>query len=537
MDEKHTPVTIKRIEKIPSQFYLQVPQPKTMAHTKVMVEITDSLWAERKRLTNILHLKPTIGFDFSGSVSAWAKNWFLKAKVSLKSAGYAAACLLRENAKRLAFSGTVSCCVALMAGLILFMTCSLGYKVTVNGQNIGVLQSAKAYDRLVEEVNKEIAYVSDQVFLPEESEVALCLIPKHRYSDETDVKELLKSTRADMLPAYAVYANEEILFALPNEQTALAVLEEYKNKFTNGNKEIKAEFCENVLVARRFVPKSALKTADSAASALASGRRITHHLSEEDTIDTVAASYGVTVEEIMKTNFLTSTKGANIQTLTIQTETPLLSVKTTELKTLEEEIPFNTIENPDPAHYEGTQIVEQEGAPGSRVIEAYITTVNGVETERQVVSESTLAQAVDKIVKKGTKALPSPIGSGVLSLPANGSLSSRFGSRWGRNHNGIDLAASTGTNIYAADNGTVIYSQYNDGGYGYLIQIDHGNGIVTYYGHCSELLVPEGAIVGKGDLIAKVGNTGRSTGSHLHFEVRINGNPTDPMAYLDELKK
>ena len=156
-----------------------------------------------------------------------------------------------------------------------------------------------------------------------------------------------------------------------------------------------------------------------------------------------------------------------------------------------------------------------------------------METERKVVSEQMLSAAVDRVITRGTKELPSS-GGGSFQMPSNGKLTSRFGSRWGRKHNGIDVSAAVGTNIYAADSGKVIYSQYNNGGFGYLIQIDHGNGIVTYYAHCNELLVPEGTVVAKGDVIATVGNTGRSTGPHLHFEVRVNGTPVDPGEYLNK---
>ncbi len=120
--------------------------------------------------------------------------------------------------------------------------------------------------------------------------------------------------------------------------------------------------------------------------------------------------------------------------------------------------------------------------------------------------------------------------------PVNGTLSSRYGSRWGRNHNGIDLAAQTGTPIYAAESGRVTYAEFNDGGYGYMVKLDHGNGLETYYAHCSELCVKAGDVVTKGGLIAKVGSTGRSTGPHLHFEVRRNGVPEDPYFYLNNLE-
>ena len=86
--------------------------------------------------------------------------------------------------------------------------------------------------------------------------------------------------------------------------------------------------------------------------------------------------------------------------------------------------------------------------------------------------------------------------------------------------------------IYASDNGVVTYSEYHNGGYGYMITIDHGNGYTTSYAHCSKLLVPEGAVVAKGDAIAKVGNTGRSTGPHLHFEIRKNDAAQNPLNYL-----
>ena len=116
--------------------------------------------------------------------------------------------------------------------------------------------------------------------------------------------------------------------------------------------------------------------------------------------------------------------------------------------------------------------------------------------------------------------------------PTSGIISSRYGRRWDRSHNGIDVAASTGTPIYAAAGGTITYSGYNSGGYGYLIKMSHGNGVETYYGHCSQLLVSSGTTVSQGQLIAKVGSTGRSTGPHLHFEVRLNGTPQNPLNYV-----
>lgn len=133
----------------------------------------------------------------------------------------------------------------------------------------------------------------------------------------------------------------------------------------------------------------------------------------------------------------------------------------------------------------------------------------------------------------GADGFCSPIGENWRSV-----VTSEFGNRIDpitgerRGHTGMDLAVPTGTPIRAALPGTVTVSTYNRGGYGYYIMIDHGNGLSTLYGHCSQLLASVGRTVEAGDVIALSGSTGRSTGPHLHFEVRVNGQRTNPRSYL-----
>ncbi len=116
--------------------------------------------------------------------------------------------------------------------------------------------------------------------------------------------------------------------------------------------------------------------------------------------------------------------------------------------------------------------------------------------------------------------------------PVQGMLTSGFGVRRRDNHKGLDIANSMGTPIRAAASGTVTYAQYNSGGYGNLVIISHGNGVQTYYGHCSKLYVKAGQTVSQGEVISAMGSTGISTGSHLHWEVRINGVAQNPRNYL-----
>lgn len=128
------------------------------------------------------------------------------------------------------------------------------------------------------------------------------------------------------------------------------------------------------------------------------------------------------------------------------------------------------------------------------------------------------------------RALPS-------AWPAEGKLTSGFG--WRRNpfgrtwkfHSGLDIAAKRGTAIFAPARGTVIGVSYNSG-YGRMLEIDHGFGITTVYAHCNSIRVKKGATVKQGDFVATIGNTGRTTGPHLHFEVRLDSHPVDPMDYL-----
>ena len=121
----------------------------------------------------------------------------------------------------------------------------------------------------------------------------------------------------------------------------------------------------------------------------------------------------------------------------------------------------------------------------------------------------------------------------VLPIRDGYQITSNFEMRWGTMHFGVDMAAPEGTPIYAPHAGTVILSGPN-GGYGLAIEIDHGDGIIIIYGHCSSLFVTKGQQVQAGQLIAYVGNTGFSTGAHLHFEVRIHGGQYDPRKFLRE---
>ena len=196
-----------------------------------------------------------------------------------------------------------------------------------------------------------------------------------------------------------------------------------------------------------------------------------------------------------------------------------------------EVIPYNTTIIEDADMYVGETKVDVKGITGEKYIEHTYNKLNGETVEEYISGETVVTEVQDEVIRKGTKERPKGGASGKFINPTKGVLTSPFGPRWGRMHNGIDVAAPVGTPMYAADGGTVIYAGWMSG-YGYLVQIDHKNGYVTYYAHCSALHVKVGTKVNQGDLIADMGSTGNSTGSHLHFEVRYNNTPQNPLNYV-----
>lgn len=142
-----------------------------------------------------------------------------------------------------------------------------------------------------------------------------------------------------------------------------------------------------------------------------------------------------------------------------------------------------------------------------------------------------LAARIREAQQQGTPPIVPPSGSGLLGWPVSGPVTSGFGPRWGRMHEGIDIAVGEGTSVRAAAAGTVIYAGWL-GGYGNLVVVDHGGGLSTAYAHNSSFASSVGQSVAAGQVVAYSGNTGNSSGPHVHFEVRVNGSAVNPLGYL-----
>jgi murein DD-endopeptidase MepM/ murein hydrolase activator NlpD len=201
-----------------------------------------------------------------------------------------------------------------------------------------------------------------------------------------------------------------------------------------------------------------------------------------------------------------------------------------------EPVPFETIKIQDASLLTSQRIILKEGVAGEKTVVYDIKMENGYATSIEPIQETILVQPISAEVKVGTKRTLS-YGGGSNYGVTNGRLSSGYGYRTHpisgvrTFHNGIDIAASTGTGVYVYASGTVI-AVSQDNTLGKYIAVDHGNGLVTRYLHLSKFNVSKGDKVTTGDRIGSVGNTGYSTGSHLHFEVLKNGSYQDPWNYI-----
>ena len=212
-----------------------------------------------------------------------------------------------------------------------------------------------------------------------------------------------------------------------------------------------------------------------------------------------------------------------------------LTVETVEAVVDEKPIPYETREVVDSQLYEDEGYVLTPGQKGLERVETLVRFENGVVSEKEIVSES-LKEPVTEGVVVGGRVHHSqgnyiwPVEEGWLSSP----FGSRYGSIGSADHKGVDIANERGTPILAADGGVVFFAEdYH--GYGLLVKIQHENGDVTYYAHCSEILVKEGDVVDQGQVIARIGTTGVASGNHCHFELHPGGGEAaDPMDYLPE---
>lgn len=427
-----------------------------------------------------------------------------------------------------------------IAGVFNYCT---AYEYSYNGKTLGLVKEKDDVLRITDLVQSALTVDKNvDVVIDTKDDIKF-----KRVSALGDVKidtseEVLKrlTYMGDLnVKAYGIYIDGKKVGAVDTKQTAADVIQDIKDKYSSkreGAEIEEAVFVENVEVKKSNTDLQDILSEKEMVDLLCtSGEKETlHKVVAGETLADIAKSYSLSEEDILKDNEDVNPKKLTVgSTLVIKQNAPILTVKITEMVTYEKKIEHEVQEKDDPDLYEGYTETKQKGEDGLSEITSRIVLINGEETEETPLVTTVKKEPVSEIIMVGSKERPPTVGSGKYKWPLAGgyTLTSEFGGRWGRMHEGIDLGVSVGSDVLAADGGTVTYSGYS-GAYGYLVIIDHQNGMETRYAHNSQLLVSQGDKVFQGQHIAESGNTGRSTGPHLHFEIRVNGTAVNPLNYL-----
>ncbi len=330
------------------------------------------------------------------------------------------------------------------------------------------------------------------------------------------------------LPTAGSYGKLEQIYEDANNQTI--------ESFDFGVQSL--DFGETVEIVQAYADPEDIMSLEEAVDAvtLRSERERTYEVVSGDSLSTIAEKNGTTIAGLIEMNPETLSSASSPimigDILKVTSPEPALSVIRTDKVYYEENYnaPVEYVDNDE--WYTNQSAVRREPVEGFRKVVADITYKNNEKQDVNILYEEDVIEAVAKVVERGTKALPT-----FLKPISGGRMSSGFGKRKAPKkgastyHRGIDWATPIGTSVVASSGGTVVRAGWG-AGYGYCVYIQHPNGMMTRYGHLKKVLVSTGQTVKQGERIALSGNTGVSTGPHLHFEILVNGVQVNPLKYM-----
>jgi len=457
-----------------------------------------------------------------------------------------AASLKWQRVVRYADANRKKCALASL-GLLIALTSAASfagsasaYEYYYNGKALGIVKNQNDVFDTVDIIGDKLgkAYHANIVISKEEN-----ITFKKVYGFDLDIddrEEVLNNFTylKDMeVKAAAIVVDGKQVAVLDNKGSAESILEDIQGKYLKTSDSIKYDkvgFAEKVEITEVDSKLGNLQDKKDIMEYMLTGavEKKKHVVAGGETFSGIASSYGIKQAQLRSSNPDVEPDKLQIgQELILTAAVPVVTVQTVETAEYTADIPYEIKYENTEAKYKGEQTVKNRGVNGKKEVVAQIVRNNGMEVSRTELSSKIISEPVAQVVLVGTKKLPPLIGTGDFDMPVRGKITSRFGKRWGRMHEGLDIGASIGTHVSASDGGTVIFAG-RDGAYGNVIRINHGGGKVSVYAHLSKILVKKGTKVYKGQHIGNVGNTGRSTGPHLHFEIRVNGTPKNPLNYL-----
>ena len=465
---------------------------------------------------------------------------FHQSAVGRRIDAFAKFCDVHKNILLTVMSMVLLICVG-AAGVINYCT---AYEYSYNGHSLGYVKSKDEVLQITDMVQKALTEdKAMQVIIDARDDIAFqrvsTLDRDVTIDSSEDVLRRLTYIGDLNVKAYGIYVNGDKIGAVRSKDVAAEVLKKIEERYAREEEDAvieKAEILETVDVHLSNTSLRRVYSADRMADLLCMTRdkETVHTINAGETLQSIAETYGTTVRQLLQDNEVADPANLEVgTTLLIKQKGPALTVRMTERRAYTQVIKYKTKEKKTDEMYEGDSEILQEGEDGSEDIVERTVSINGEQESKVFLKHEITKKPVKKIILVGTAERPPTVGDGKYIWPLAGgyTLTSHYGYRWGRLHAGIDLGTPQGNDVLAADGGTVIRAGYF-GGYGLCVDIDHQNGQMTRYGHLSSVLVNVGDEVYEGQHIAESGNTGRSTGAHLHFEIHVNGQTHDPLQDL-----
>lgn len=420
---------------------------------------------------------------------------------------------------------------------------ALALKVTVNGETVGYVSNESEFSQVVSEVENNLGEsIGENYVMTSNPEYSFTVVSKEKLKNEDSKNDMYDGVYSivceEIGEHYGLYVDGTLVAASENEDSLSAVLNELKAPYVTGEENETVEFVANVEIKKGIYAPSYFYTEDEIrAKFSASTNPMYYTIQEDDYLSDISKATGLTRSQLYALNpELDERRLVPGKKLNISQPEIYLGIKIVKTLNYTEEIDFDTVKIEDSSMYKTQTKVKTSGRTGEKEIVAEVTYVDGAQVSKKIISETVTREPVTKEIYVGTKSLPvstSPLaGTGTFIRPINGGyVSCGFGGY--RGHTGTDLTMSGayGKPVYASAAGTVIFAGWS-GGLGRLVKIKHSNGYETWYAHQSAINVSVGDTVYQGQQIGRIGSSGNSSGPHLHFELRINGNAVNAMRYI-----
>ncbi len=416
---------------------------------------------------------------------------------------------------------------------------ALALKVTIGGETVGYVSNESEFSSVVSEVEDKLGNsIGENYVMKTTPEYSFAIVGKDKILEDKMYSDVYSAVCEEIGEHYGLYVDGTLIAATEDESVLNNILNELKAPYQTGVENESVEFVADVEIKKGiYAPSYFIDEKDIRAKFSASTNPRYYIIQEDDYLSDICKATGLTRSQIYALNpELDDRRLVPGRKVNISQPDVYLGIKIVKTVSYTEEIDYQIKRIEDSSLYKTQTKVKTAGRKGEKAITAQITYIDGAQVSKKVISSTVTREPVTREIYVGTKALPvttSPLaGTGTFIRPISGGyVSCAYGGY--RGHVGVDLTMSGayGKPVYATASGTVISAGWS-GGYGKCVKLRHANGYTSWYAHMSSIDVSVGQSVYQGQQVGRIGSTGNSTGPHLHFELRINGSPVNPMRYI-----